>query len=297
MRRRARAPTNRERGLGRRGVVLWPRRASRFQEAGEPGSPPAPFLWREVSSYRLSASARCGRSIRWCGGSTLKQDARLQKCGVSCARTASFFRRPRRGGAVADRRQRRNQCRRPARPQIWRHQPLDHWPGSRRRPGRAPHCWWLLPQGRRGLRPEEPLRRLGGHARRHHLGLAPVDADTSGERRCRGTLRGRGGGLCRDREYSRKRHSRGRARVSRPPTRSNLPAEPSGRDPGRSIHGLSPKWMTLPRRLRQGLESSSTYSARIAFRSALLRARMRSPLCGGGAMESRSWLKPLAAGR
>ncbi len=76
--------------------------------------------------------------------------------------------RPELVGVVHDRRQRGDQRRRHVLREVRRHRRVRARPGGRPRRRRDTPMWTAHAQGRRRLRPDPALRRLRGHARRHH---------------------------------------------------------------------------------------------------------------------------------
>ncbi len=171
---------------------------------------------------------------------------------------------PRGGRAVADRRQRRHQRRRPARVQVRRDRQLGDRARGRGRARRARPPRRRPPQGRRRLRPAQPVGRLGGDARDHHRrvaalragarGLAPARQLLSGprrrlrgdraprrQRRRAGGTRVRGRGRGRDRPPDSRRARRGRP--LRGADRAGRLARPTSR---RSRRRRSRRWPRAP---------------------------------------------------
>ncbi len=97
--------------------------------------------------------------------------------------------------AIADRRQHRHQRRRPAHLQVRRHRRLGDWARARDRARRADLGRRPGPQGCGRLRHQVADRRLRGHARGRHRGLAEADAGARIAASGRRLLRERRSGL------------------------------------------------------------------------------------------------------
>src|SRR6476646_232647 len=69
---------------------------------------------------------------------------------------------------------------RSARVQVRRHRRMGDRARGRRAGGRGRPARWRAAEGRRGLRPEAPPRRIGRNARCDHRGLASADAGARG---------------------------------------------------------------------------------------------------------------------
>ena len=138
---------------------------------------------------RLRAGARRDRAFARADESDQGNQFRRRDCGRGARRhhrrtagrgsraEALLSARSREPARLQHRRKRRDERRRPALSEIWRHPPLRHWPRGRARERRSSAHRRARAQKQDRLRPDRPLRRLRRIARRghrNHRAPAPV---------------------------------------------------------------------------------------------------------------------------